>query len=122
PNGSLYEMPVHWGTDDWPPFAHFDEIGYMMPVRGPSAGLAGFWEEFEAQYEAGGFFMLIVHPFLTGRLARWRLVEKWLEKTLNERDVWFAPLAEIADHLDKEAAGAWTPRTENLPYYSGPQG
>ncbi|MGB0927173.1 MAG: polysaccharide deacetylase family protein [Pikeienuella sp.] len=120
--GALWEMPVHWGTDDWPPFAHFDEIGYMMPVRGPSAGLAGFWEEFEAQYEAGGFFMLIVHPFLTGRLARWRLVEKWLEKTLNERDVWFAPLAEIADHLDKEAAGAWTPRTENLPYYSGPQG
>ncbi|MEL7013393.1 MAG: polysaccharide deacetylase family protein, partial [Pseudomonadota bacterium] len=44
--GSLYEMPVHWGTDDWPPFAHYDEIGYMMPVRGPSAGLEGFWEEF----------------------------------------------------------------------------
>ena len=75
PRGRLYEMPVHWGTDDWPPFAHYDEIGYMMPVRGPSAGLAGFWEEFEAQYEAGGFFMLIVHPFLTGRLARWRQVE-----------------------------------------------
>ncbi|MEO0569274.1 MAG: polysaccharide deacetylase family protein, partial [Pseudomonadota bacterium] len=37
--GSLYEMPVHWGTDDWPPFAHYDEIGYMMPVRAPSAGL-----------------------------------------------------------------------------------
>ncbi|MEL6426420.1 MAG: polysaccharide deacetylase family protein, partial [Pseudomonadota bacterium] len=64
--GSLYEMPVHWGTDDWPPFAHYDEIGYMMPVRGPSAGLEGFWEEFEAQYEAGGFFMLIVHPFRNG--------------------------------------------------------
>ena len=30
--GELIEMPVHWGTDDWPPFAHYDEIGYMMPV------------------------------------------------------------------------------------------
>lgn len=119
--GSVYEMPVHWGTDDWPPFAHYDEIGYMMPVRGPSAGLAGFWEEFEAQYEAGGFFMLIVHPFLTGRLARWRQVEKWLEKTLNERDVWFAPLREIADHIDALKVDGFQPRCEKLPYYSSPQ-
>ncbi|MEM7598914.1 MAG: polysaccharide deacetylase [Pseudomonadota bacterium] len=114
--GTLYEMPVHWGTDDWPPFAHYDEIGYMMPVRGPSAGLEGFWEEFEAQYEAGGFFMLILHPFLTGRLARWRLVEQWLETTLAERDVWFAPLEEIADHLDT----VQNLRVENLPYYTAP--
>lgn len=121
PKGTLYEMPVHWGTDDWPPFAHYDEIGYMMPVRGPSAGLQGFWEEFEAQYEAGGFFMLIVHPFLTGRLARWRLVEKWLEKTLETRDVWFARLEDIAAHLDSLTADGFTLRTEHLPYYDTPQ-
>ena len=119
--GLLYEMPVHWGTDDWPPFAHYDEIGYLMPVRGPSAGLEGFWEEFEAQYEAGGFFMLILHPFLTGRLARWRLVEQWLETTLEERDVWFAPLEAIADHLDSVKAVGGHIRTEHLPYYTEPQ-
>ena len=120
--GRLWEMPVHWGTDDWPPFAHYDEIGYMMPVRAPSDGLKGFWEEFEAQYEAGGFFMLILHPFLTGRLARWNMVEKWLEETLNSKDVWFATLSGIADHLDTlTQAGGYTPRTEQLPYYTGPQ-
>ncbi len=119
--GDLLELPVHWGTDDWPPFAHYDEIGYMMPVRGPSAGLAGFWEEFEAQYEAGGFFMLIVHPFLTGRLARWRLVEKWLEDTLANRNVWFAPLEEIAAHVRQVSnAGEYEPRVEQLPYFEGP--
>jgi peptidoglycan/xylan/chitin deacetylase (PgdA/CDA1 family) len=121
--GGLWEMPVHWGTDDWPPFAHYAEIGYMMPVQGPSAGLAAFWEEFEAAYEAGGFFMLIVHPFLTGRLARWRQVEAWLEKTLNDRDVWFARLDQIADHLDHlVACGAYAPRRDTLPYYSAPIG
>ena len=85
--GSFWEMPVHWGTDDWPPFAHYAEIGYMMPVKAPSVGLGAFWEEFDATYEAGGFFMLIVHPFLTGRLARWRQVEMWLEKTIATKDV-----------------------------------
>ena len=120
--GELIELPVHWGTDDWPPFAHYDEIGYMMPVRSPSAGLAGFWEEFDAQYEAGGFFMLILHPFLTGRLARWRIVEQWLEKTLDTHDVWFAPLADISAHVKAaHQDNSQKVRVESLPYYDGPQ-
>lgn len=121
PNGRLLEMPVHWGTDDWPPFAHYEEIGYMMPVKSPSQGLGAFWEEFEAQYEAGGFFMLILHPFLTGRLARWRLVEKWIEETLETRDVWFTTLAGIADHMDAlEKSGTWSPSVEKMPLYDAP--
>ncbi|MEM7684989.1 MAG: polysaccharide deacetylase [Pseudomonadota bacterium] len=122
PEGQLWEMPVHWGTDDWPPFAHYDEIGYLMPVRAPSDGLKGFWEEFDAQYEAGGFFMLIVHPFLTGRLARWRQVEQWIERTLETKDVWFTTLSGIADHMDAlVASGGYAPRVEELPYYKGAQ-
>ena len=121
--GELYEVPVHWGTDDWPPFAHYDEIGYMMPVRGPSAGLAGFWEEFDALYEARGFWMAIWHPFLTGRLARWRQVERWLEETLELHDVWFAPLEDIVAHVAKlRAEGSYRPRVDELPYYDGPVG
>jgi peptidoglycan/xylan/chitin deacetylase (PgdA/CDA1 family) len=121
--GGFWEMPVHWGTDDWPPFAHYAEIGYMMPVKAPSAGLGAFWEEFDAAYEVGGFFMLIIHPFLTGRLARWRQVEAWLEETLRTKDVWFARLDQIADHLDGLVArGEYTPRVEHLPYYTEPQG
>ena len=65
--------------------------------------------------------MLIIHPFLTGRLARWKKVEDWLEKTLNTKDVWFARLDQIADHLDQlVATGAYAPRCEKLPYYTKP--
>ena len=119
--GSLIELPVHWGTDDWPPFAHYSEIGYMMPVKGPSEGLAPFWEEFEAHYEAGGLWMAIWHPFLTGRLARWRKVEAWLEGILDRGDVWFAPLTEIAAHVKGVRADDPTAvRLETLPYYEQP--
>lgn len=118
-NGSLVELPVHWGTDDWPPFAHYDEIGYMMPVKGPSTGLAPFWEEFEAQYEAGGFWIGIWHPFLTGRLARWQQVEVWLEKIMQRGDVWFAPLHEISAHV-RAQVGSDQMRVDLLPYYDGP--
>jgi peptidoglycan-N-acetylglucosamine deacetylase len=120
--GTLWEAPVHWGTDDWPPFAHYAEIGYMMPVKSPSEGLAGFWEEFDAQYEAGGFWMGIWHPFLTGRLARWAQVERWLENTLKNKKVWFAPLEDIIAHVKNLSdSGQYLPRAEQLPYYTKSQ-
>ncbi|MBY5592554.1 polysaccharide deacetylase [Rhizobium leguminosarum] len=119
--GTLFEVPPHWGSDDWPPFAHFAEIGYMMPVKSPTEGLAASFEEFDAQYEAGGFWMGIWHPFLTGRLARWRVVERWLEHTLSTKNVWFAPLEEIASYVDElEKAGRYQARTDDLPYYAKP--
>ena len=71
----------------------------MMPVRAPSSGLNAFFEEFEAHYQAGGLWHVIWHPFLTGRLARWRLFEQWLETMLSKRNVWFATLGEISRHV-----------------------
>jgi len=97
-SGTLIELPPHWGNDDWPPFAHFAEINYMMPVRGPSAGITPFIEEFEAMYEAGGFWMPVLHPFLTGRLARWREMEKHIERYVEYGDIWFATTEQIALH------------------------
>lgn len=121
-DGKLWEAPVHWGTDDWPPFAHYAEIDYMMPVKAPSEGLKAFWEEFDAQYEAGGFWIGIWHPFLTGRLARWRQVEQWLEHTLSTKSVWFAPLEQIIGHVKQVTAdGSYIPRVEQLPYYTTSQ-
>lgn len=117
----LYEVPPHWGSDDWPPFAHYAEIGYMMPVQPPEQGLAASFAEFEAQYEAGGFWMGIWHPFLTGRLARWAVVERWLEQVLATRKVWFAPLEEIVAHVERlVATGEYRVRTEELPYFTQP--
>lgn len=111
--GDLIEIPVHWGSDDWPPFAHYSEIGYMMPVMSPAQGLEASFAEFEAQYEAGGLWVGIWHPFLTGRLARWRVVEHWLETVLAHPDVWFAPLEDIAAHVQHlRDRGEWAPHFE----------
>jgi hypothetical protein len=99
PGGELIELPPHWGNDDWPPFAHFEEIGYLMPVRAPSDGMRAFAEEYEAMREVGGFWMPVLHPFLTGRLARWAVMERWLEQVMCTGEAWFAPLEEIARHV-----------------------
>ncbi len=65
--------------------------------------------------------MGIWHPFLTGRLARWRVVERWLEEVLATKSVWFAPLEDIAAHIDRLVqAGQYQIRTEELPYFTRP--
>jgi len=69
-----------------------------MPVRAPSDGIRAFVEEYEAAHAAGGFWMPVLHPFLTGRLARWAVMERWLEGILETGEAWFAPLEEIARH------------------------
>ncbi len=62
-----------------------------------------------------------MHPFLTGRLARWRVVERWLERIVAERKVWFASLEDIAAHLDGLVkAGTYQVRVETLPYFTQP--
>jgi len=104
PAGTLIEMPPHWGNDDWPPFAHFEEIGYLMPVRGPSDGIRGFTEEYASAQKHGGFWMPVLHPFLTGRLARWDAFERWLESILETDAAWFAPLEEIAAHAQAHSS------------------
>jgi peptidoglycan-N-acetylglucosamine deacetylase len=96
---TLIEIPTHWGIDDWPPFAHYAEIGYMMPVRGPTEGLAPFFEEFAAARQDAGLWHAVWHPFLTGRRARWQVVERWLETALLT-GAWFATLSQIADHAE----------------------
>jgi hypothetical protein len=113
PAGELLEIPPHWGNDDWPPFAHFEEIGYLMPVRAPSDGLRAFFEEYAAARRVGGFWMPVLHPFLTGRLARWQAMEDWLERTLKAGEAWFAPLEDIAAHALAHRAKL---RVETLPY------
>lgn len=98
PGGELIELPAHWGNDDWPPFAHFEEIGYLMPVRALADGIRGFADEFDATRAVGGFWMPVLHPFLTDRLARWAAMEQWLENVLAEGDTWLAPMEQIARH------------------------
>jgi len=63
----------------------------------------------------------VVHPFATGRLSRWHVVAEFLEKVLERGNVWFAPMEDIAAHVNQViSSGAYTPRTVSMPQYDGP--
>ena len=61
------------------------------------------------------------HPFVSGRLARFDAVADLMEYMAEKGGVWFAPLRDIASHVNGLiASGTWTPRTDHLPQYPGP--
>jgi hypothetical protein len=120
-DGSLIELPSHWGLDDWPQYVQSMDLDYMMPIRSPSVGWEPFVQEFEAAYRYGGLWVPVVHPFATGRLSRWDVVSKFLETILSRNDVWFAPMEEIAAHVEGLIAdGIYAPRRVAMPQYSEP--
>lgn len=98
-NGLLVELPSHWGMDDWPQFVQSFDLDYMMPIRSPVAGVEIFEQEFAAAREAGALWVPVLHPFVTGRLARWNVFTKLLRRIIDDTDVWVAPMEEIARYV-----------------------
>ena len=119
--GRLVELPSHWGMDDWPQYVQSMDLDYMMPIRAPEQGLMPFVQELEAARAHGGLWVPVVHPFATGRLARWHAWHRFLKTAVARGDVWFAPMEDIAAHVQHlVATGGWTPRVDRLPYYAAP--
>ncbi len=121
--GDLVELPVSWATDDWPPYVHAPDLGYMFPPQPPDRAMEVFMAEFEAfRHSPGGLWIAVWHPFVSGRLSRWQRVEQMIEYMIETGDVWFATLEEIAIHTDRLAtAGDYVPRRDRLPYSRGLQ-
>ena len=120
-NGTLVELPSHWGMDDWPQYVQSFDLDYMMPVRAARTGFDLFRQEFEVAYLYGGLWIPVIHPFASGRLSRWHVFAEFLREILDRGDVWFAPMEEIADHVRSvEASGDYQPRVVRVPQYDGP--
>lgn len=119
--GNLVELPSYWGLDDWPPYVHMSDIDFMMPIKAPSQAIIAFRDEFDAAWEYGGLWIAVWHPFVTGRLARMRVVEQLLQYMLEKGDVWIASMEEIAAHVRAVTdSGEYQPRIDSLPEYKGP--
>ncbi len=117
----LIEIPSHWGLDDWPQYVQCADLDYMMPIRSARNGFQLFADEFETAYRYGGLWVPVIHPFVSGRLARWHVFGEFLEKILTSGDVWFAPLEEIAAYVRAQIdSGAYVPRVELIPQYPAP--
>ena len=119
--GSLLELPTDWTLDDWPHYMHNRDFKHTMPISSPERAMDVFRAEFDAAWRHGALWISVWHPFVSGRLARLDAVVELIEYMQAKGKVWFAPLAEVARHVENiVASGQWTPREEKLPVYESP--
>ncbi|MGB8166263.1 MAG: polysaccharide deacetylase [Chthoniobacteraceae bacterium] len=95
PNG-LVEIPGQWLLEDWEQFAFNADPAWGSIPENCAKVFDLWWREFEAMRDYGCCFVLTLHPWLSGRPSRVRLLEDLVRAMQATGDVWFARGDEIA--------------------------
>jgi peptidoglycan/xylan/chitin deacetylase (PgdA/CDA1 family) len=97
---TLVELPIHWGLDDWEQYIFLPGLSGSGRIATPRE-VAELWTaELEALSEAGGLFVLVNHPFASGRASRARALETVIERAAVTPGLWIATAGEIAAHVE----------------------
>lgn len=103
----VVEIPVEWLRDD-AVYLLFNRNPATRPYTTPEGVLEIFRREFDAAYEDGSVFQLVMHPFVIGYRSRIWILDEIIRHARARGDVWFATHAEVAayarDHSPKETA------------------
>ncbi len=102
----MVEIPVQWLTDDAIYFRFFGGGKDAWHPASPRAVLESWIEEFEGIRQFGGLFMITVHPWISGRAQRVRMLQALFEHIARYDDVWWATAAEIAAYHASSANAA----------------
>ena len=95
----LVEIPGQWMLEDWEQFAFNAEPAWGFSPENCEKVFDLWWREYEAMHDFGCCFVLTLHPWLSGRPSRVRLLEEIVNKIRQKGEAWFARGREIADHL-----------------------
>lgn len=79
-NGTqLVEIPVHWELDDAPYYNYAPALGARGLMASPEHVYQVWSAGFEGMYHYGRSFMLTMHPYVSGRPGRLRMVERLIQ-------------------------------------------
>ena len=99
PDGSIVEIPIHWGLDDWEQYCYIPDLFGSGLIESPAKAREMWSLEFAAMRAEGGCFVLTAHPFLSGRPSRAAALGEVMAEAAGVADVWVATLAEVAEHV-----------------------
>jgi peptidoglycan/xylan/chitin deacetylase (PgdA/CDA1 family) len=102
--GTLIELPVHWSLDDWEQYGYLAEPEIGSQIELPSKVLELWTGELDAMREEGCLLVVTMHPFLSGRPARAKMLDDFLAGVHERGDVWVATAGEIAAHAEATIA------------------
>ena len=91
----VVEVPVEWLRDD-AVYLMFSRQPATRPWLTPDEVFAIFRREFDAAYDQGGVFQLVMHPFVIGYRSRIWILDKLIEHAQSHDGVWFGSHADVA--------------------------
>jgi peptidoglycan/xylan/chitin deacetylase (PgdA/CDA1 family) len=95
----LVEIPGQWMLEDWEQFAFNADPPWGFVPENCAKVFDLWWREFEAMHDFGCCCVLTLHPWLSGRPSRIRLLEELICAMQAKGGVWFARGSEIAAHV-----------------------
>jgi len=103
PERDLVQLPINPALDDWQYFnvtMFPDIVGKVCAVE----EVLNIWRaEFEAIYDVGGCFVLTMHPHLTGRPSRIKMLSRLIEHIQSFSGVWWTTACDMADYALNQA-------------------
>ena len=96
--GSLVEVPVSWGLDDWEQYAFLPGLIGSGVIESPAKALEMWTLELDAMHRLGAAFVLCCHPFLSGRPSRAQALERLIERMKALDGLWITTVGEVARH------------------------
>ncbi len=94
----VVEVPVEWLRDDAVYFL-FSRNPATRPYATPEDVLRIFLREFDAAWEDGSVFQLVLHPFVIGYRSRIWILEEIIRHAQAKGRVWFATHADLARYV-----------------------
>jgi peptidoglycan-N-acetylglucosamine deacetylase len=95
----LVEIPGQWLLEDWEQFAFNADPAWGFIPENCAKVYDLWWREFEAMHDFGCCCVLTLHPWLSGRPSRVRLLEDLVNAMQAKEGVWFARGHEIAAYV-----------------------
>ena len=95
----VVEIPGQWLLEDWEQFAFNADPAWGVVPENCAKVYDLWWREFEAMHDFGCCFVLTLHPWLSGRPSRVRLLEEIVRGMQAKGGVWFARGHEIASYV-----------------------
>ena len=96
---SLVEIPVHWALDDWEQYAYLPDVFGSGLIEDPEKAFSMWRADLVAMHDAGCCFALTNHPFLSGRPARLRVLDRLVGLMQDLPDLWITTAQDIAEHV-----------------------
>ena len=95
---SLIELPIHWELDDAPYFAYVPSEGRRIVQASPEHVYQVWASAFEGMYHYGRSFVLTMHPWISGRPGRLRMIERLIRYIREFPNVKFMRAVDLAVH------------------------